>query len=264
MRIRMPGMHDSSLFKISSGLSHNFINGWLKPVHNRLVKALKPLVLNTDLNADVSLSFNEKHSLAIRIWHWTFFVVLTASLIMVLLASTVFRTRNTSNLVQGSLQEKGLVASKDQARAVAHAFSDKLWDLHTYIGYILCALLLSRIVIEITQPGEEKLGKKIKKAMAFRLISSDRKEAQQHYLFVKWGYIVFYGLILIMALTGLGLAFEDLPFLKDLHGTIKQIHSFVQYLIYGYILLHVVGVVREDLGRHPGLVSGMIHGKKRA
>jgi len=61
--------------------------------------------------------------------------------------------------VQESLQEKGATVSKDQARAVAHEFSDKLWDLHKWIGFILCALLLSRLIIEITQPGEEKLKK---------------------------------------------------------------------------------------------------------
>jgi hypothetical protein len=40
------------------------------------------------------VTFIEPHSLAIRIWHWTFFVVLTASLTTVLFASTLFRTRD--------------------------------------------------------------------------------------------------------------------------------------------------------------------------
>jgi cytochrome b len=80
---------------------------------------------------------------------------------------------------------------------------------------------------------------------------------------VKRTYLVFYLLILTMALTGLGLAFEDNPLLKAWHGSIKQIHSFVQYLIYGFILIHLVGVIWTDGNRHNGLVSGMIHGKKQ-
>ena len=65
-----------------------------------------------------------------------------------------------------------------------------------------------------------------------------------------------------MALTGLGLAFENNALLKEWHGYIKQVHSFVQYLIYGFILVHLIGVIRADSGRHSGLVSGMIHGRK--
>jgi hypothetical protein len=70
-------------------------------------------------------TFNQPHSIAIRIWHWTFFIGMTATLVTVLLASTVFRTRNTTPLVQEQLQQKGVVVNQDQARAVAHEFNDK-------------------------------------------------------------------------------------------------------------------------------------------
>jgi Ni/Fe-hydrogenase 1 B-type cytochrome subunit len=209
-----------------------------------------------DTNVDVKPVFIEPHSLAIRIWHWTLFVCLTASLVTVLLASTVFRTRNTIGLVQQNLQDKGVVVSQDQARAVAHAYSDKLWDLHTYLGYVLAGLLLCRIVIEITQPREEKLRVRLKRAAGL----SPRKDAR-HYLWVKRGYLLFYLLIGMMALTGLGLAFEDVPVFKEWHRAIKQVHALGQYLIYGFILIHLIGVVRSDWGKHRGLVSGMIHGK---
>ncbi|HEX9509730.1 MAG TPA: cytochrome b/b6 domain-containing protein [Puia sp.] len=206
--------------------------------------------------------FNEPHSQAIRIWHWTFFGTITASLVTVLLASTIFRTRNTIALVQGPLQEKGATVSTDQARAVAHEYNDKFWMLHTYIGYVLCGLLLSRIIIEIAQPSEEKLRVKLKKALGFRPGNSSEKMERQHYIQVKGLYLVFYILIFTMALTGLGLAFEDAAILKGIQGTIKQVHSFVQYLIYGFILIHLAGVIKADLDKHQGLVSRMIHGKK--
>lgn len=113
-------------------------------------------------------TFNEPHSPAIRIWHWIFFGGITASLVTVLLGSTLFKTKNNIGLVQAQLQEKGAIVSKDQARGIAHMYSDKLWDWHTIIGYVLCGLLLSRIIIEIAQPGEEKLLSRIKKAMGFQ------------------------------------------------------------------------------------------------
>jgi Ni/Fe-hydrogenase 1 B-type cytochrome subunit len=212
-------------------------------------------------NERQTTSFNEPHSLAIRIWHWSFFLVLAASLVTVLFGSTVFRTRDNIGTVQRPLQEKGTMVSNDQARAVAHEFSDKLWDLHKWIGFILCALLLSRLLIEIAQPGEEKLRNKIKRAAVFSTGIHLEQIGRRHYIRVKRGYLLFYLLILIMALTGLGLAFEDVSWLKSWQKSFVQIHSFVQYLIYSFILLHLVGVIRADLGKHRGIVSGMIHGQ---
>jgi cytochrome b len=147
---------------------------------------------------------------------------------------------------------------------VAHAYSDKLWDLHTWLGYGLAGLLLIRIIIEITQPGEEKLRTKIRKAAGFKPSSpTDNavKRFVQHYGRVKWTYVIFYVLIGTMALTGLGLAFEDVPVFRNWHRGITKVHQTVQYFIYAFILIHLVGVIRADLGRHKGLVSGMIHGK---
>ena len=214
------------------------------------------------VNAEEVPGFNEPHSPAIRIWHWTFFLVLTASLVTVLFGSTLFRTGNNITLVQEQLQGKGATVSKDQARAVAHEFSDKLWNLHTYIGYLLCGLLLSRVLIEVAQRGEEKFHVKLKKALGFAPRSALEKMERRHYIQVKRIYLVFYLLIFTMALTGLGLAFEDVPLFKEWNRTITQIHSFVQYFIYGFIVLHLAGVVSADVGKRPGIVSGMIHGKK--
>jgi cytochrome b561 len=215
------------------------------------------------LNSDNSTSFDEKHSVGIRIWHWLFFILLTGSMTTVLLASTLFRTRNNTKMVQEQLQQKGMAATTDQARAVSHAFSDKLWELHTWIGYLVATFLLGRFILEIFQPADEKLSYKIKRALGSGLMPAEQKREQMHYARVKWGYVLFYALILVMAITGLGLAFEGVTLFKDLHGAIKQVHNFTQYAIYGFVFFHLVGVILADTGRYPGIVSGMIHGKKR-
>jgi cytochrome b len=211
----------------------------------------------------VQAAFNEPHARAIRIWHWTFFMVMTAQLMTVLFASTLFRTRNNTGLVQQEMQHQGVTISQDQARGVAHAFNDRLWDWHTYVGYVICGFLLARIVIELTLSGEERLATRIRHAIAIKRSSPAGAESQDHYLRVKWSYVIFYCLILTMALTGLCLAFDDLAFFKGIRGPARQIHSFVQYLIYGFIILHLGGVIIADLNKHQGIVSGMIHGKKR-
>jgi len=214
------------------------------------------------LNIDKTLDLRQRHSAVIRIWHWSFFIILTASLVTVGLASTLFRTRNNISMVQTQLQKKGVAINPDQARAVAHEFNDKLWALHTWLGYILCFFVVARIIIECVEPSTERLNRRLKAALAFRSSSPQERGEQQHYLLVKRSYLVFYAAIAVMALTGLVLAFENVALFKEWRAPVKQLHAFVQYVIYGYVLLHLAGVIRADLGQFPGIVSSMINGRK--
>ena len=158
------------------------------------------------------------------------------------------------------VQRKGGSVNRDQAWSVAHAYSDKLWDTHKIIGYVLCFLLLSRVIIEVLQKKEDKLTTRIRSALSFHPVNKPEVMARDHYVLVKRGYLIFYFLFLCMALTGLVLAFEDVEFLKPLHKTASSLHSFFQWGIYAYILLHLIGVVRADLSKNKGIVSGMING----
>jgi cytochrome b561 len=216
------------------------------------------------LNTVTTPDLNQRYSLGIRIWHWILFIVLIASLITVGLASTLFRTRNTISLVSTQLAKKGITVSDDQARAVAHEYNDKLWELHTWLGYILCFLVVARIIIEFFQSRDERLATRIKTALAFRPRDAQERGEQQHYLLVKRAYLVFYAAIIIMALTGIVLAFESVPTFRAWRNPAKSIHALVQYIIYGFVILHLAGVVRADLDRYPGLVSAMINGRKRS
>lgn len=200
--------------------------------------------------------FKDTYSLAIRIWHWTTFLFFLASIITVIFGSTVFTMKGNIPMIQEQIQQKGGAVLPEQARAVAHEYSDKLWMLHKYIGFGLCFLLLSRIIIEAANTKEQKLTSKIKKALQLPETHNERN----HYVMVKRVYIFFYLIFLIMALTGLGLAFEDIPLFRSIHKPLIQIHSFVQYLMYFYILAHLVGVVRADVTNNKGIVSGMING----
>jgi len=208
-------------------------------------------------------AFNEPHSVSIRIWHWIFVVLIFATITCVGLATFTFRTGTNIPLVQKQLSAKGVVVDTNAARAVSHAFNDKLWELHTFLGYFIAALVLGRFLIEIGQPRDEKLARKIRAALWPTLATVEARRERKHYRFVKWSYIVFYVLISIMALTGIGLALEDVEALHALQIPCKKIHSLTQYAIYAFILVHLGGVVVADAGRYPGMVSGMIHGRKR-
>jgi len=184
------------------------------------------------LNTDITPDLDQRYSLGIRIWHWSLFIVLVASLVTVGLASTVFRTRNTISLVSAQLAKKGISVTNDQARAVAHEYNDKLWELHTWLGYILCFLVVARILIEFTQSSDERLATRIKTALAFRPGDVRQRGELQHYLLIKRAYVLFYAAITVMALTGLVLAFEDVPLFRSWRNLAKSIHALVQYIIY--------------------------------
>ena len=207
--------------------------------------------------------FLQKHSAILRIWHWITFMTLTASMITVLFASTLLQPRTNIKLVQEQLQRKGITVTDEQAFAVSHGFEDTMWDLHKLLGYGLAFLLVSRMIIEVVQPGDEKIRVRIRKVLKLQLQNSGNKLINRHYLIVKRGYIGFYILLLTMALTGLGLAFgHDLAFLEHNHRLIKKVHSLCQYLMYGFVLLHICGVIIAETRRDKGIASGMISGNQ--
>jgi len=70
--------------------------------------------------------FKEPKPLSIRLWHWFTFLFFTASITTVIFGSTLFKTKNNISMVQEQVQSKGGSITPDQARKVAHEFSDKL------------------------------------------------------------------------------------------------------------------------------------------
>ena len=93
----------------------------------------------------------------IRLWHWLTFLFFISTITTVIFGSTLFKTNNNINMVQQQVQEKGGIVTKNQARSVAHEYSDKLWMLHKYIGFGLSFLIFSRIIIEVRLSKEKKL-----------------------------------------------------------------------------------------------------------
>lgn len=221
---------------------------------------MKPNQLNSDT---VHSYFMQEHSASIRIWHWLVFIIISGSIITVLLTSTLLNQRKNIIMVQDQLKEKGLIVSEDQAFAVTREYEDKLWGVHKILGFGLTFLLFSRILIELVQPGEEKIRSRFNSALGLYRLKDGEKNIYRHYLRVKTGYLLFYILLFCMALTGFGLAFgRDLGFSRELHETIKEIHSFGQYFMYAFIFLHLSGVLIADITSSKGIVSGMINGNR--
>jgi Ni/Fe-hydrogenase 1 B-type cytochrome subunit len=207
--------------------------------------------------------FIQEHSVAIRIWHWLTFLIISGSIITVLINSTLTNQRANVPMVQEQLKSKNIVVTEDQAFSVTREYEDKFWGIHKLLGYGLAFLLISRVVIELTQPGEEKIKTRIKNALGL----SGKKEGDwkeyRHYLRVKYTYLLFYLLLFCMAVTGLCMAFgRDLGIPREIGRTLREIHSFGQYLMYGFVIIHLSGVLIADITNNKGLVSGMINGNK--
>jgi Ni/Fe-hydrogenase 1 B-type cytochrome subunit len=202
----------------------------------------------------------KKYSSPLRLWHWLSAIVITGSLLTVLANSTITNGRTNAAIIKTQLSNEKVSVNSDQARGAAHEISDNVWALHTYFGYVLAALLLLRLVVEIFQPADQKLIPQIKSAYNRYLVIKQNMEQARHAFVVKTLYAVFYLLLMIMAITGLCLAFEDdVEALKKIHA-IREVHSFCMYLIIAFIIVHLAGVFLAERKDSPGIVSDMING----
>lgn len=217
----------------------------------------------TDSSTLSKSPFYSQHSLLLRIWHWLTFLFIMGSIVTVLVNSTVLSPRENIKLVQEQLQRKGVTVTDEQAFAVSHEYEDKMWDVHKLIGFGLAALFLFRILIETVVPSEERIINKFRKAKEIQRRNDNNKTEYTHYLRVRLTYSIFFLLLFCMILTGLGMAFgRDLGFSRDIFRSIKNFHAFIQYLIYAFIVVHLVGVILAENGKLKGIVSGMINGNK--
>ncbi|HTD41606.1 MAG TPA: cytochrome b/b6 domain-containing protein [Mucilaginibacter sp.] len=202
----------------------------------------------------------KKYSAPLRLWHWLSAIVISGSLLTVLADSTITNGRTNAGIIQKSLSEKSISVSPDQARGAAHEISDKVWELHTYFGYTLAALFVFRLILELFQRADQKLIRNIKAAYEQHVVLKKNRETAKHELVVKSLYFTFYTLLLIMAVTGMCLAFEDdIEALKKIHA-IREIHGFCMYLILAFIVVHLAGVFLAERRGSKGIVSDMING----
>ncbi|MGZ3763760.1 MAG: cytochrome b/b6 domain-containing protein [Mucilaginibacter sp.] len=204
----------------------------------------------------------KKYSSSIRLWHWLNALIITGSLLTVLVNSTVLKPWSNAGLIADKLKEKGINVTDEQTRPVAFALTDKVWEIHTYLGYALIAVFLFRLILEFFELTDQKLIRKIKAAKKAFQLRQENRVASRNEMLIKTSYALFYVLLMVMAVTGLSLAFEDnLPVLKSMHF-LREIHEFTMYLILGFIVIHLTGVFIGERKQHKGIISDMINGGK--
>lgn len=203
----------------------------------------------------------KRYSSSLRFWHWANMIVISGSLITVLINATLLDKGNTTPLIKSELQNGGATVTDKQVGNVSHALSDSVWEIHTYFGYTLAALFLFRLILEFFQLADQKFIRKMKSAYLQFQTTKKQREIARHELAVKVIYAAFYLLLLIMVVTGLFLAFEDLlaPY-KAIRHSVKEVHSFCMYLVLAFIAVHLIGVFLAERKDSKGIVSDMING----
>lgn len=202
---------------------------------------------NLDAQTILDVMFRKPRSLGIRIWHWLQGLVVLGLLGTVLLRMTLLKKSVVSPLIQSSLQDKGASVSADQATSVAELYVGRLWEWHVYLGYALTALLILRGLVFIKD--------------RFRKSPRAAGVGKIHYRLVKTLYAAFYVSVLVMILTGLNMVFGDVLKLSDqINELLFEVHENLMWFILGFVVLHILGVLKAESSEDKGIVSEMIHG----
>ncbi|RZK55770.1 MAG: cytochrome b/b6 domain-containing protein, partial [Pedobacter sp.] len=165
---------------------------------------------------------SKKNSANIRLWHWLNAIIITGSLLTVLVNATLFDKKENTDFITQELKNAGAVVSNAQAREVAHSFEDKIWDLHVYLGYFLIALFLYRLCLEMFQRTDQKFYNKLKHTFKVYFSVKRKTSANKKDLLIKLLYLLFYGLLFVMAATGMSIKFdEEFGISKSISHSIK-------------------------------------------
>jgi cytochrome b561 len=184
-------------------------------------------------------------SLCFRVWHWLTAITIFGLLGTVLLRKTFLSWRSNSELLIDKLSSFGMSITDEQAISIAKAIRAPMWEWHIILGYALVALVIYRIILVFTQSGSQNY------------IDFNTKDLHQK--MVSTLYLIFYGLIIIMSISGLLLIFDDeLGFSENFKHTLKEIHEFLFNGVWIYAIIHIAGVVIAENKDEKGITSTMI------
>ena len=194
----------------------------------------------------------------LRIWHWANATLISLQLMTILFQKVIVKAKTAVP----ELQASGTEVSVPQARELAHIISDRIWAWHIYFGWALVALWVFRLGLQLTGPSELRFSARLMEILRrYRLAPPAEKGKAGKILFAKTTYALFYLFITIMVTTGLILIYEDVSWLKGIHHLAEETHNVTMFLIIGFIVLHVVGVVWTESKEDHGLISRMVGGE---
>ncbi|GAA4361672.1 hypothetical protein GCM10023185_28900 [Hymenobacter saemangeumensis] len=204
------------------------------------------------------------YSAAMRLWHWANWLLVSAQLITILFQRVIVKAKTAVPEYQELMSREGISLSEKQARSLTRVISERIWDWHVYIGLALAGLWLLRLLLELRGPSPRRFGARLTAALRrYRLAPPARGENAGRNLFSLLTYLLFYIMLAVIALTGLGLTYHhDFEWLDRIEHDLEEIHNATMYGIIAFFVVHLVGVVWAELTSEKGLVSRMISGSQ--
>lgn len=199
----------------------------------------------------------------LRFWHWGNAALVILQLITILFQRFIVQAKSAVPEFQQLLSKDNIALTEKQGRQLAHVISERIWEWHIYFGLTLVGFWVLRIIIELRSPSPMKFSSRLMEVLRrYRLAPAAEKSEAGKVLFAKSTYALFYLFISIMAITGTILAYHnEVAFFDSIEHTAEEIHNVTMYLILGFVVLHVGGVVWAELTKEHGLISRMVGGE---
>ena len=147
-----------------------------------------------------------------------------------------------------------------------------LWQLHIYLGYALVLGIVARLAWGLVGPRHARFSDMWHPAawwQAIRHVNFKAKPSFGHHTLASAAYLLVYLLLIVMAITGLGLAaieqsagpfnvwFGDMAWLED---TFEEPHEIIYYLLMGFVLLHIAALIWHECKDKTPLAQSMVTG----
>ncbi len=149
---------------------------------------------------------------------------------------------------------------------------DTLWQLHIYLGYALVVGIVSRLAWGLVGPRHARFTDMWHPAAwwhAIRNVDLQAKPRFGHNTLASGVYLAVYVLLVVMAITGLGLAavehsmgpfdfwFGDMVWLK---GVFEEPHEIIYYFLMGFVVLHIAALIWHEHKDKTPLAQAMVTG----
>ncbi|MDR0250714.1 MAG: cytochrome b/b6 domain-containing protein [Burkholderiales bacterium] len=184
-----------------------------------------------------------------RLLHWTIALAVLLALFTAFLNATWLNISGIAKVITSALAENGISISSQDASSIARKIRTPMFDWHFYAGYVLIALLVSRLAY-IFASGPK-----------FNLPCSKEATANQK---LQGGlYMLLYTALVVILAIGLFLKFgprgDDV---RELRMLLRMLHIYCGYFVGAYVFVHLAGVFIGENTTDKGIVSKMINGGK--
>ncbi|MCA4776927.1 cytochrome b/b6 domain-containing protein [Empedobacter stercoris] len=183
----------------------------------------------------------KKYTLVHRFLHWTIGIGMLILFITGFLRMEWMSKKKLSSLIVQETSKEGVSLSEATLKTIGKNSLEPMWEWHELFAYIILGLFVLRIVYMVV--------KGIRFPNPFK--HSAPKEKFQGLI-----YLIFYGLVLMNLVTGFYLMWGDGTYKEQM----EELHKTGIYWFPIFFLIHLAGIVYDEISKKSGIVSKMING----